>query len=172
MVLLHNLCCTGNTTAAFHNCWVTCHCQLYKNNKCCTTLLLWHIYVAGSNKIYIGLHVTYQTFLSYLIHIRIFWTDFCKCAQHQSSQKAIQLELHWYVWTDGQTWQIYICFLLFVWMCLKTAKLRHQVTTFWLQIYHHNWSWTSKATNALMLMIWKGEHFCLDFVCSVWIRNS
>jgi hypothetical protein len=96
--------------------------QLYTNNTCHTTMLLWCIYVAGSNKIYIGLHVKCQTFLSYLIHVRIFWTDFCKCAQYQSSQKAIQLESHWYVWTDGQKWQIYISFLLFVWMCLKNCK--------------------------------------------------
>jgi hypothetical protein len=151
--------------------WVTCHCQLYKNNKCCTIMLLWQICVAGSSKMYLGLNIKCLTFLSFFKQIRIFLTDFHKCAQYQSSQKSIQWESHWYVWTDGQTWQIYICFLLFMWMCLKTAKLSHQVTTFQLLTYHHNRSWTSTAINALMLMVWQGEHFSLDFVCSFWICN-
>jgi len=126
VVHLHNHFCTGNTTATFHTCWwVTCHCQLYKNNKFCTTMLLWQMYVAGSNKMYLGLNVKCLTFLSFFFLKQIFFffpTDFRKCAQYQSSQKSIQWESHWYVWTDGQTWQICICFLLCMWMCLKNSN--------------------------------------------------
>ena len=38
-------------------CWATCHCQMYKNIECCTTMLLWQIHVAGNNTTYVGRHV-------------------------------------------------------------------------------------------------------------------
>jgi hypothetical protein len=38
-------------------CWATCHCQVYKILKYCTTTLKWQIYVAENNKTYLGLHV-------------------------------------------------------------------------------------------------------------------
>jgi len=53
---LRNHFCTGNTTATFYavnELHVTVN---YINNKYCTTLLLWQIYVAGINKMYIGLN--------------------------------------------------------------------------------------------------------------------
>jgi len=43
--------------------WATCHCKQYKNIKCCTKMLLWWIYVAGSNKTCLSLHVECPTFL-------------------------------------------------------------------------------------------------------------
>jgi hypothetical protein len=42
---------------AFCVCWAVCRCQLYKNTECCTTMLLWQIFVAGKNKMCIGLHI-------------------------------------------------------------------------------------------------------------------
>jgi hypothetical protein len=35
----------------------TRHCQLHKNTGCCTSALLWQIYVAGINNMYVGLYV-------------------------------------------------------------------------------------------------------------------
>lgn len=49
-----NYCCSGNTTMHSVCCSVACHCQPHKNIKYCTTMLLWKIYVAGSNKTDIG----------------------------------------------------------------------------------------------------------------------
>ena len=72
----HNHCCSGNTTK--HSgcartrarararvcvcvcvcvCRAICRCQMYKSTECCTTMLLWPIYVADNNKTYAGLHV-------------------------------------------------------------------------------------------------------------------
>ena len=52
-----NHCCSGNTTVLSVCCWAICHCQLYKNIDCCTTMGLWQSYVTCNNKTYVGLNV-------------------------------------------------------------------------------------------------------------------
>ena len=54
---LLNHCWSGHTTVNSVYCWDTCHCQPYKNIECYTTMLLWQIYVASNNRMYIGLNV-------------------------------------------------------------------------------------------------------------------
>jgi hypothetical protein len=50
-------------------------CYQYKNNECCTEMLLWQIYVAGINITYLGLHVKCPTYLLDFNHIWHFSTD-------------------------------------------------------------------------------------------------
>jgi hypothetical protein len=38
-------------------CWAACHCQLYTNIECCTTMPVWEICVAGNNRTYVDLDV-------------------------------------------------------------------------------------------------------------------
>jgi hypothetical protein len=33
--------------------------HIYKNTECCTTVLVWQMYIAGKSATYVGLHVSY-----------------------------------------------------------------------------------------------------------------
>jgi len=46
-------------------------------------MLVWQIYIASNNKIYLGLNTKCLTFLSFFKQIRIFFMDFHKFAQYQ-----------------------------------------------------------------------------------------
>jgi hypothetical protein len=48
---------TVGTQQCSLSCWGTCHYHLYENIECCTTMLLWLIYITGNNKMHIVLHV-------------------------------------------------------------------------------------------------------------------
>lgn len=72
--LLHWKC--NNAICIYH--WARCHCQQYTNTGCCTKMLLWGIYVSGNNRMYLGLHVKFPTFLSHFNEIWSFWTDILK----------------------------------------------------------------------------------------------
>jgi hypothetical protein len=44
--------------------WTTNHCRQYKNTNCCKKIILWRIYVAGSNNTRLGQQIKWPTFLS------------------------------------------------------------------------------------------------------------
>ena len=48
---------TLHTTTHLVRRWAACECPLRKNITCCTTMLLWWIYVPINNKACVGLHV-------------------------------------------------------------------------------------------------------------------
>jgi len=43
-----------DSTAVCEYSWTTSHCRQYKNTECCKKMILWRIYVAGSNKTHLG----------------------------------------------------------------------------------------------------------------------
>jgi hypothetical protein len=67
-----------------------------------STLLLWRIYVAGSNNTYLGLHVECPLFLSDINLILTFSADFHRSLQCQMSWTSVGLEPRWYMTTDKQ----------------------------------------------------------------------
>jgi hypothetical protein len=82
-----------NQNARWNNeiCWDTCHCQRY-NIKCCATMILRKIYVAGNNETCFGVHPKCPIFLPNFKQIWNFSTDFHEDLENQSSRKSVQWE--------------------------------------------------------------------------------
>jgi hypothetical protein len=68
-----------------------------------STVLFWQIYVAGSNKTYLSLHVECPIFLLDFNQIFIFSTDFHRSFQYQVSRKFVEWEPRWYMMTEYDT---------------------------------------------------------------------
>lgn len=68
--------------------------QQYKNIACCTTVIYGEFISPTTVKLYLGLQVEYQIFLSDFKQIRSFPTDFHKSLQYQISRKSIRWALH------------------------------------------------------------------------------
>ena len=82
--------CNGNSTNTISvHCRAICHYQKYKNIKCCTTILLWRIYVVVNNTSYSG--------------PRLKWPIFSR----QIFRKVPNIKLHGNPssGSDGRTWR-------------------------------------------------------------------
>ena len=91
IALVHIAYCCGAYTQSLlqwkHNlfsvyCLATYHYQLY-NTECCRAMLLWQTYVAGNNKMYIGVHVKCPLFLPDCNQMWFFSKGFHKSSQYQ-----------------------------------------------------------------------------------------
>ena len=115
-------------------CWARCHCQQYTNTGCCTKVLLQGIYVAGNNKMYLGLHVNCPKFCPILTKFGVFGWIFLKFPInkfHRDPSVGGAL-IHVDRWTDRRTKQSEKGLFMTIQMCPKTciASWKVQSTKF------------------------------------------
>jgi len=83
--------------------WTTSQSQQYKNSERCIKMLLWRIYVTGSNAAHLRLYVMWSMFSLDLNKFCIFLTDLYGSPQYQISHESVHRKPGWHMPSEGST---------------------------------------------------------------------